>query len=135
MAFERQEKESSVLRKEAIRTDHAPSPIGSYSQGLKVGNAIYTAGQVGKDPTTGTLLDGIAKQTRQALENIRAILNAAGAGMDNVVKITVYLQNLDDFTEFDSVYQSFFPSSPPVRTTVQSELGCILIEIDALAIL
>lgn len=123
------------MRKEVIRTDHAPSPIGSYSQGLKVGNTIYTAGQVGKDPTTGKLLDGIAEQTRQALENIRAILNAAGADMDNVVKITVYLQNLGDFTEFDSVYQSFFPSSPPVRTTVQSELGCILVEIDALAIL
>lgn len=96
---------------------------------------IFTAGQVGIDSATGELAEGIEAQTRQTLENIKAILSKGGAAMDDVVKVTVHLQSFDDFDRFDGIYRTFFTEPRPARTTVQSELGGVLIEIDAIATL
>ncbi len=120
--------------KKEIRTPKAPQPAGAYSQGLKFGNMVFTAGQVGKNPATGELPKDIEGQTRQALENIRAILAEGGASMDDVVKATVHLQDFDDFDRFNAVYVTFFAEPRPVRTTVQSELRGVLVEIDVMAI-
>lgn len=109
-------------------------PRGPYSQGLKVGNRVYVAGQGPTDPATGQLVGStIEVQTRQVLKNIQAILMAAGASMQDVVKATVHLSNLADFESFNEVYQEFFEEPYPVRTTVQSVLMGILVEIDVIA--
>jgi 2-iminobutanoate/2-iminopropanoate deaminase len=91
------------------------------------------SGQVGFDPATGQLAEGIAAQTAQTLENIRAILEAGGAGLSDVVKATVHLKDMNDFVEFNRVYSEYFPDPKPVRTTVGSYLPKALVEIDVIA--
>ena len=126
--------------REAVATDKAPKAIGPYSQGIKAGDFVFTAGQAGVDPATGKLVEGgIAEQTRQVLKNIQAILEAAGASLDRVVKCGVFLQDMADFQAMNAVYAEFFPpdKNPPARTTVQAAklpLGA-LVEIDAVALL
>ena len=126
--------------REAVATDKAPKAIGPYSQGIKAGDFVFTAGQAGVDPATGKLVEGgIAEQTRQVLKNIQAILEAAGASLDRVVKCGVFLADMTDFQAMNSVYAEFFPpdKNPPARTTVQAAklpLGA-LVEIDAIALL
>ena len=129
-----------VPAREAVKTDKAPKAIGPYSQGIKAGDFVYTAGQAGVDPATGKLVEGgIAEQTRQVLKNIRAILETAGSSLDRVVKCGVFLQDMADFQAMNAVYAGFFPpdKNPPARTTVQAAklpLGA-LVEIDAVALL
>jgi 2-iminobutanoate/2-iminopropanoate deaminase len=126
--------------REAVATDKAPKAIGPYSQGIKAGDFVFTAGQAGVDPATGKLVEGgIAGQTRQVLKNIQAILEAAGASLDRVVKCGVFLADMADFQAMNAVYAEFFPpdTNPPARTTVQAAklpLGA-LVEIDAIALL
>ena len=119
--------------KREIRTDRSPDPIGPYSQGLVVGNRIYVSGQGPLDPATGKSPDTIEEQTRQVLTNISNILQAGGATMDQVVKATVHLADLEDFHAFNDVYREFFNAPYPVRTTVGSALLGILVEIDVIA--
>ena len=130
----------AVPMREAVKTDKAPKAIGPYSQGIKAGDFVFTAGQAGVDPATGKLVEGgIAEQTRQTLKNVQAIVEAAGATMDRVIKCGVFLADMGDFQAMNAVYAEFFPpdKNPPARTTVQAArlpLGA-LVEIDAVALL
>ncbi|MCL2146919.1 MAG: Rid family detoxifying hydrolase [Synergistaceae bacterium] len=120
--------------KKEIKTDKAPNPIGPYSQGIISGSRIYVSGQGPKDPVTGNIPDGIAAQTHQALKNIRSILEAGGASMDDVVKTTVHLTHMGHFKEFNEIYVQYFNPPYPTRTTVQSTLpGIFFVEIDVIA--
>jgi reactive intermediate/imine deaminase len=119
--------------KEAISTTASPSPIGPYSQGLVTDTLVLVSGQGPLDPATGRVPDGIAAQTHQVLGNIRGILEAGGATMADVIKVTVHLAELADFDAFNGVYREYFPAPYPVRTTVGSQLPGILVEIDAIA--
>lgn len=120
--------------KKEIRTDKAPNPVGPYSQGIISGGRIYVSGQGPRDVSTGTTPDGIVAQTHQVLKNIRTILEAGGAAMDNVVKVTVHLGHMGLFKEFNEVYVQYFSKPYPVRTTVQSTLpGPFFVEIDVIA--
>lgn len=124
------------LQKETIHTDAAPKAIGPYSQAIRAGDFIYTAGQGGIDPQTGELvLGGIEAETRQVLLNIQNILEAGGSSMEKVVKTTVYLRDINDFAAMNAVYATFFPANPPARTTVQAAAlpRGIAVEIDAIA--
>lgn len=104
-----------------VLTEKAPKPIGPYSQGIIVdGRIIYTAGQVAIDPSTNQIVEGDIKvQTRQVLKNVEAVLTAAGASMDSVVKTTVFLRDFNDFAAMNEVYAEFFSGSAPARSTVE----------------
>ena len=105
-----------------VKTDKAPAAIGPYSQGVVVetGRIIFTAGQIAIDPRTGHLLEGdIEAQTGQVLENVKAVLEAAGSSLDRVVKVTVFLKNMEDFARMNDVYATFFHENPPARSAVQ----------------
>jgi len=120
-----------------ISTASAPPALGPYSQGAVAGGFVFTAGQVGLVPGSSSLPEGIEAQTRQALENVRAIVEAAGSSLGRVVKTTVFLANMDDFAAMNAVYESFFVTEPPARSTVQAArlpLGA-LVEIEAVALL
>ncbi len=122
------------MPKQLIRTERAPAPGGAYSQGLRLGNFIFTAGQGPWDPVTHQVVgETIEEQTIQTLDNIRAILEAAGASMADVVKTTVHLSDLNLFSRFNQVYTQYFPEPRPVRTTVGSQLFGIQVEIDVVA--
>lgn len=121
---------------EVINTDDAPRAIGPYSQAVKVGGLVFTSGQIAMDPETGELISGgIEEQTRRVLENLRAVLEAANCYLENVVKVTVYLSDMDDFGRMNEIYASFFGTSGPARSTVEvSRLPKdVKIEIDAVA--
>ncbi len=127
------------MNRERINTDKAPAAIGPYSQAIKAGNLLYTAGQVGLDPQAGKLVEGgITEQTRRALENIKAILEAAGTSLDRVVKSTVFLTDMGNFAAMNEVYRQYFgEAAPPARTTVQVAglpLGA-LVEIECVALI
>lgn len=105
--------------KKVISTTEAPSAIGPYSQAIQVGNLIYTSGQLPINPATGCFPEGgIKAQTRQSLLNVQAILEDAGLSMDNVVKTTVFMADMNDFAEMNSVYAEFFTSPYPARSAV-----------------
>jgi len=126
--------EERIFMKKEIRTNLAPLPAGPYSQGLLVGSRIYVAGQAGFNAATGKISSSVAEQTCQVLNNIKSILEAAGASMDNVVKVTAHLSDMNDFAEYNSVYKNFFNEPFPVRTTVGSNLGDVIkVEIDVIA--
>lgn len=122
---------------EFIATDKAPAAVGPYSQGIKVGNVIYTSGQLHIDPKTGKLTEGdIQEQTRLCLENIKAVLNEAGASMENVVKVTVFVQDIEKFSLVNEVYAEYFSDHKPARSLVEVSklpLGG-QIEIEAVAV-
>jgi 2-iminobutanoate/2-iminopropanoate deaminase len=125
------------MKRELIATPKAPGAIGPYSQGIAIGDLVFTAGQGGVDPATGKLAEGgIQAQTRQVLKNIAAILEAAGSAMENVVKTTVYLKDMAEFAQMNAVYAEFFPKDPPARTTIQAaKLPMdISVEIEAIAV-
>ena len=106
--------------KQVIHTDKAPAAIGPYSQAIQIGQLLFTSGQIPIDPETGALVEGgIQEQARQSLNNIKAILNAAGTNMGAVVKTTVFLQNMDDFAAMNEVYAEFFQEPYPSRSAVQ----------------
>ncbi len=123
------------MSKRRIQTDDAPDALGPYSQGVRAGGWVFTAGQLGGDPATGELREGIEAQTRQALKNVGAILAAAGLGWEDVVKTTVYLSDLGDFNAFNGVYAEIVSEPFPARSTVEvAELPKgARIEIDAIA--
>ena len=103
----------------AISTQKAPAAIGPYSQAIKVGNLIYTSGQIPIDPTTGVFVEGgIKEQTRQALTNVQTILEEAGLTMGNVVKTTVFMADMNDFSDMNTVYAEFFMEPYPARSAV-----------------
>lgn len=107
------------MKPEAVRTDRAPKAIGPYEQALKVDGWVFTSGQIPLDPKSGTMVEGgIAAQTRQVLENLRAVLEAAGTSMSRVVKTTVYMTNLADFQNMNEVYAEYFPQDKPARSTI-----------------
>lgn len=109
----------AVPRRDVIRTSDAPPAVGPYSQAIRSGGLVFTAGQIGLEPATGRLVaGGIASETRQALANLQAILNAAGSGLPLVVKTTVYLTSLADFQAMNDVYSEHFSTDPPARATV-----------------
>ena len=125
------------MEKAAIFTTLAPAAIGPYSQAVRAGNLIFVSGQIPLDPATGKLIEdkAIGGQTRRVLQNLQAILAAAGSSMDNIVKTTVFLKDMNDFAEMNSVYAEFFASTPPARATVEvSRLPRdVSIEIDCIA--
>jgi 2-iminobutanoate/2-iminopropanoate deaminase len=122
------------MPKKQILTDKAPRPGGAYSQAIRAGDFVYIAGQGGLDPETRKLVgETIEEQTRQTCENIKAILEAAGASMADVVKSTAHLADLSLFSRFNAVYSEYFPDPKPVRTTVGSQLLGMLVEIDVVA--
>lgn len=107
--------------KEIIATDRAPQAIGPYSQAVQAGNLIFASGQIPIDPATGQFVaGGIAEQTEQVLKNLKAVFEAAGVGLNQVVKTTVFLANMDDFTAMNEVYGRYFNDAPPARATVQA---------------
>lgn len=107
--------------KKIITTDRAPGAIGPYSQAVRAGNLIFASGQIPIDPATGEFVaGGIAEQTEQVLRNLTAVFEAAGAGMKQVVKTTVFLLSMDDFAAMNEVYGRFFGEEPPARATVQA---------------
>lgn len=125
------------MNKETISTEKAPKAIGPYEQGIKVGNFVYTAGQIPIDPKTGNLVQGeIAAQTRQVLENLKAVLEAGGSSLERVVKATVFLKNMADFAAMNEVYAEYLGNTKPARSTVAvAELPRgALVEIDLVAL-
>ncbi len=107
------------MRKRVIQTGKAPKAIGPYSQAIQAGNFLFLSGQIPLDPKTGELVQGdIQRQTRQVLENIKGILESEKLGMENVVKVTIFLRDIENFNQVNEVYATYFPSSPPARSTV-----------------
>ncbi|WP_180375480.1 RidA family protein [Clostridium thermarum] len=123
--------------KEVISTNGAPAAIGPYSQGIKVGNLVYTSGQIPFDPQTGELISDIKKATERSLENVKAILEAAGTSMDKVIKTAVFLKDMNDFAAMNEVYGSYFKENPPARSCVQvAKLPKdAVVEIEAIAVI
>jgi reactive intermediate/imine deaminase len=121
----------------AVRTPDAPRPRGWYSQAIVAGGFVFTAGLGPVDPTSRAIVGAEAgEQTRQVLRNLAAVLRAAGCGLGDVVKMTAHLADVDrDWDAFDAACREFFPDPPPARTTVGSQLGDILVEIDVVAVL
>ena len=107
------------MSKKVIQTESAPKAIGPYSQAIKTRNLLFISGQIPLNPTTGEIAGEIKAQTRQVLENLKSILEAAGASLPAVVKTTVFLKNLDYFGPFNAVYQEYFKQDPPARSTVE----------------
>jgi len=105
--------------RETISTDQAPKAIGPYAQAIKVGDFVYTAGQIPIDPQTGNLVaGGVAEQTRQVLENLKAVLEAGGSTLDKVIKATVFLKSMADFAALNEVYGEYLGNAKPARSTV-----------------
>jgi len=106
--------------KEAVHTDRAPNPIGPYSQGIRANGFIFLAGQVALDPKSGELISGdVRQQTERTLENLKGVLEAAGANLNHVVKATIFLKNMSDFAGMNEIYARYFPKLPPARSTVE----------------
>jgi 2-iminobutanoate/2-iminopropanoate deaminase len=107
------------MSKDVIRTDKAGAPIGPYNQGIRAGGFVFVAGEKGIDPRTNKMVPGgTAAETRQTLENVKAILEAAGSSLDRAVATTVYLVDIGDFGEMNQIYAEYFVVDPPGRTTV-----------------
>ena len=110
-----------MAQKRVIATDGAPKAIGPYSQAIVHGNTVYCSGQIPLDPTTGQIVEGgIAEQTVRVLENLKAVLDAAGSSMDRVLKTTVFLKDMGEFAPMNEVYDRYFHVNPPARATVEA---------------
>ncbi len=107
------------MNRQIIQTSAAPAALGPYSQAVQVGQFVFTSGQLGIDPQTGKLAEGISAQARQVMANLSAVLQAAGVGMNNVVKTTIFLANMQDFATVNAIYGEAFSAQPPARSTVQ----------------
>ncbi|MBW1704749.1 MAG: RidA family protein [Deltaproteobacteria bacterium] len=122
--------------KKVIHSDKAPGAVGPYSQAILMGNLVFTSGQVAIDPDVGKLIEGgIQEQTRQVMTNLSAVLEAAGTDFTRIVKATVFLDDINDFAEFNEVYSEYFPSNPPARSAFQVAalpLGAV-VEIEMIA--
>ena len=121
----------------AIRTDAAPKPVAAYSQGIVANGFLFTAGQIGIDPATGKLVDGLEAQVERALENVRAILTAAGLSIKHLVKVTLFVTDMTKFAAINAIYERFLGEHRPARTTVGVSTlpGGALFEVDAVALL
>lgn len=125
------------MERAAVITDRAPAAIGPYSQAIAAGALIFASGQLPLDPATGeAVCGGIAEQAARALDNLAAILAAAGAGLADVAKVTVFLRDLNDFGAFNQVYARYFPAPPPARSCVQVARlpRDVAVEIEAIAV-
>lgn len=126
--------------REVVLSENAPTPIGPYSQAIRVGNTVYCSGQIAIDPATGEQVRGnIEEETRLVLKNLRAVLNEAGMDSSHVVKATIFLANMDDYQLVNRIYAEFFSTSKPARETVQVarlprdagvEISCIAVKVD-----
>lgn len=125
------------MKKEILNTEKAPKAIGPYSQGTLVGNLIFTSGQLPINPETGKLCEDIKEAARQSLENVKAVVECSGSKMENVVKVVIFLKNMEDFSKVNEVYGEYFKESYPARSCVQ--VGKLpmdaKIEIEAVALL
>ena len=123
--------------KEILATSNAPAAIGPYSQGIRAGNMVFCSGQIPVNPATGLIPEGIQAQTRQAMENVLAVLSEAGATAETIVKTTVFLQDMNDFAAMNAVYATFFEGACPARSAVQvARLPTdAMLEIEAIAVL
>ena len=123
--------------REVVATKSAPGAIGPYSQGIKANGLVFISGQVAIDPATGNVVaGGIAEQTERVMENLTAILQAAGTSLQNVVRTTVFLKNMGDFAAMNQVYGRSWPKDPPARSTVEVARlpKDVLVEIDVIAL-
>jgi 2-iminobutanoate/2-iminopropanoate deaminase len=108
------------VNKTIISTENAPAAVGPYSQAVAIGDMVYTAGQIALDPATGKLMEGgIAAQTEQVLHNLQAVLAAANSSLEQVIKTTVFLQDMGEFAAMNAVYGRYFSHNPPARSTIQ----------------
>jgi len=126
------------VKKEIISTDMAPKAIGPYSQAVKVGNFLFISGQIPIDPKTGELIEGnIKEQTKRVLENLKGIIESLGGSLENIIKTTVFLKNIEDFHDMNEIYAEYFKENPPARSTIEvSRLPRnVSIEIEAIGIL
>jgi 2-iminobutanoate/2-iminopropanoate deaminase len=124
--------------REPLSTPNAPAAIGPYSQAIRAGDYLFVSGQIPLDPATGTLVEGdVAAQTHRVLRNLGAILDAAGASFQHVVKTTVYLADMAEFAAMNEVYGTYFPAAPPARATIQAARlpRDVRVEIDLIAYL
>lgn len=107
------------MTRQAISTGGAAAAIGPYSQAIRSGDMLFCSGQLGIDPATGELVDGVEEQAERALRNLRSVLDAAGLTFDDVVKTTIFLADIDDFATVNAVYARYMPDPPPARSTIQ----------------
>jgi 2-iminobutanoate/2-iminopropanoate deaminase len=108
------------MKKKVIQTVKAPKAIGPYSQAIQAGNLLFLSGQIPLDPASGELVKGdIGEQTRRVLENLKGVLESQHLGMEDVVKVTIFLKDMGNFSQVNEVYGTYFPSSPPARSTVE----------------
>lgn len=123
------------MLKEIIFTEKAPAAIGPYSQGNKIGELIFTSGQLPLNPETGELYDEITKATKQSLENLKAVIEAGGSSLDKVIKVVIFLKDMEDFAKVNEVYSEYFKENSPARSCVQVARlpKDALIEIEAIA--
>ena len=123
------------MSRQAISTGGAPAAIGPYSQAIRSGDMVFCSGQLGLEPVSGELVDGVDAQAERALRNLQSVLDAAGLGFDDVVKTSIFLVDIGDFAAVNAVYARFMPDPPPARSTVQ--VAALpkggLVEIDAIA--
>lgn len=124
------------MEKEIISTKKAPGAVGPYSQAVKVGNLLFTSGQIPIDPSTGELVTGdVKKATQRSLENIKALLEEAGTSFDKVVKTTVFVKNMSDFAAVNEVYAKYFEKDMPARSCVEVKLPKdALVEVEVIAL-
>jgi len=127
------------MDKQVISTSLAPSAIGPYSQAIRAGNLVFVSGQIPIDPASGKIIDDktIQAQTRRVLQNLTAIVMAAGGSLESIVKTTVYLRDMSEFAEMNAVYAEFFRMRPPARATIEAARlpRDVSIEIDCIAII
>ncbi|MFU7516244.1 RidA family protein [Clostridium sp. HCS.1] len=123
------------MQKEIISTSNAPSAIGPYSQGIKIGDMVFTSGQIPVNPATGEVVTEIKAATKQSLENVKAVLEAAGSSLEKVVKVVVFIKDMNDFAQVNEVYGQYFTENPPARSCVEVARlpkHCV-VEIEAIA--
>ncbi len=124
------------MSKEIIATENAPAAVGPYSQATKIGNMVYTSGQIGLNPDGSGMVDGLENQCHQVLKNLSAVLEAAGSSLDNVAKTTVFLSDINDYAVVNGIYAEYFTGNPPARSAVEVAnlpLGA-LVEVEAIAV-
>jgi 2-iminobutanoate/2-iminopropanoate deaminase len=125
------------MNKKAVLTEKAPKPIGPYSQAIKAGGLMFCSGQIPLDPNTGQLVAaGVEGQTKQVLENLKAVLEEGGASLKSVVKTTIFLKSMNDFPKVNEIYAGYFGDTPPARSTIEVARlpKDVLVEIEAIAL-
>ena len=125
------------MEKREVKTDKAPKPVGPYSQAVTAGDFVFCSGQIAINPQTGELvIDDVESETRQVMENLKAVLVSAGSSLDRVLKTTIFLKNIDDFVKVNEIYGSYFSEIPPARSTVQAVNlpKDVRVEIDCIAV-